>query len=651
MALKVGDLQADQQEILRGALNALGLSASTLEGEALEALGAKAEQWAVDILSQQVGVVITAGVGGDCPDMLSAIAAAKKYRPGFVNKGLQVEVRLKSGYKINQQVFVVQDDLSYIKLTHEDWINSGVTGKIVSSAINQNNGNASTNNWRTGTYPVFCAMRNGVLPFIASLFEFDDSGAPTAAGNPARAGTVGVYVFEGGRAVIGRNCGVIGAGWRGLYVDGGYAYDRDTVWRKSGIVGGPDTASFVAGHGYGIRVSNNGMAMSRGADVSESEIGVYVSKGFIDANDMNAQNCRDIAFAVTDHGYMTVSGANANGSAAGFRVDQGGNLYGGESSETAGAYPRAAVAGYAVVAMLGSIVVLDSPTLSGTATNAALVRNSELRINGGSVTTTAVRSAVSIEQGGSVKLYGTKVEGLDTYDIELADGSDATISGVFRVDGVTPVRANVRGGEFSPNGTLFGRDDRRALRATDVSVSIFSSSAPEQFATANFTQGRNYSLYDSTNYPWKRHTITHAGTGSSINVYKDAANTVRLASLRAGGDSVSVAPDGLGGWIVTSLMRKPFARALSSTTLTMTPSTGDFIYSSTAITVERVITMYAASDGAAQSHTFTRADAGAGTWSIREPDGTAVIAILAANQWATIMKKTDGSAWFVASRG
>jgi len=587
---------------------------------------------------RSVASLITVGPSGNYQTVNDAIRAASKLWPDYASKGLAVEIRILSGFVMAEQVFVVQQDLSFITITSVD-----AEVPVQRSAINQGNGTPSTNNWRTGTYPLFCAMRNGVLPYIKTLFSFDTSGTGR--------GTVGVYLFEGGRGVIGLNSGVKGAGWRGLYVDGGWSYFRSSIWTGSGKVGGPDTGSFTVG-GYGVRVSNNGMGMGRGADVSGSYTGVYASKGFVDCNDMLAENCDDIGFAITDHGYMTVSGASANGSPSGFRVDQGANLYGGESSETPGSFTRAiGGAGYPLVVLNGSIAAFDNPEFVSTGTNAALIRNSGLRVNAGRMVTTAgSRWALQLEGGADVTVNGGKIEGtLGEVFFPEESGSIFRDGGNTRDDGVSPIRSNLRGGDFSPLGEYAGRDDRTEIYSTDASFSLNSDSAPEFVVTAALTGTRDCSMYVSTNWPSKRHTIIHSGSGSPINVYNEGAKINRLAVVAAK-ESVLIEPDGAGGWRVVQRYRTLTGRTVGASAVTLTPAS-QYIRSSGAINVATSITMYAASDGSAREHTFSRADAGSASWSIYEPNGTTLIVALAANQWAQIVPRSDGTAWYVATKG
>ena len=576
-----------------------------------------------------ISKTITVGVGGDYATLNDALAEASRYSREYLSKGLTLEIRQLTGFVMAEQVFVVQQDLSFVTITSDD---AEVT--ITRSALTEGNG-TSTNNWRVGMFPAFCGMRGAKLPYIKTLYAMDSSGTGS--------GTVGVYVFENSQAVIGIGCGVKNAGWRGLYVDGAFAYARLTVWDGSGHVGGPGGEV-----GMGIRASNMALIMARDASVKNCYYGIYVSKANVDAVDTDCSGSASVGIASTDDADVSVSGASVDNAAGiGFRVD-GGRLFGSESSSYPGQFPSANnCVSFAMVVQGGGEARLNGATLLSTGTAGVQADAAEIELIGCDVRSTAsARPAVRCYNGARANLPECTIEGT-TVEVELNESSTAAVYGCLRADGISTIRSNVNGGEFSTVGTLAGVDGRREYRTVDASFTLTPATPTEVVVNINLAGSRTATLYDSTNYPEKRHTITHAGSGSSLTVrHADAT----VMTVLPAGESVSVAPNGLGGWHIVSRPRTLFRGRSAGSSPVYVNNTYRFIRSTGTINTDTSLTMYDSADQDSIDHIFYRFDTGTGIWSIYEPDGTTLIVTVAAGQWAWIVPRGDGF-WAVVTRG
>lgn len=600
---------------------------------------------------------ITVGTGADFATINEALQVASRFASDYTFdvqrlEHFRVEIRLLAGFVMAEQVFVVGQDLGYVHITSVDAV-----VPITRSALNQNYG-GSGQNWRNGTFPAFCAARGARLPVIKALFEMDTSGDGI--------GTVGVYVFENSSAVIFRNCGVKGAGWRGLYVDGGYAYARDTIWDGSGFAGGPE------GFSGGVRASNGAVVMARGASAKNCAAGGYWSAAYGTVADADFSGATGIGLGVQGGSKVVGAATKAdNCGTYGFYVANGSDFYNGRSSDT-GLYPSAQnCATSAVFVEDGSVYASARGTY--TATGPAIdVRTASRAVCQIATVTSSGSRGLAVSDGSEANVQSSIITGSGDWGARLYGGSrlfaqDAKIGGasggvqlnsgslLFKngataLDGTSDLVCNVRAGEYSPNGAVFGADERTTLYSADASTGFSGASTREQIIlTGNLTGARSFTLYDSTNYASRRHTLAHAGTGTVAYLFQPNGTT-KIAALYPG-ESVTVAANGSGGWMVISRARLPYlGRTVGNGNVTMVP-TWQFIRNSTTITGNYSITMYAAGDGAAHDHTFSRNDSGSGVWTVYEPDGTTAVAIVAAGQWVQIAPQDSGSAWYVAARG
>ena len=251
-----------------------------------------------------------------CKTIPEALKEITKYSSQYIFDRTRLsapmmQIRLRSGFVMRHPVFIVQQDLGFVVITAEDGVvpiqrsamrmivdNNG-TPVLTNGQATYYNYGGGLQNWRNGTYPAFCAARGSRLPVIKALFEMDDSEGE---------GTVGVYIFENSGGVIFRDCGVKNSGWRGLYVDGGWCYARDSVWDYSGLVGAIDD---VEGASPGIRCSNNSLVNVRGASAKHCYHGMY-SGSYVAMGEANVSYAVKIGLGVQTGGRCGAGGLIAN---------------------------------------------------------------------------------------------------------------------------------------------------------------------------------------------------------------------------------------------------------------------------------------------------------------------------------------------------
>lgn len=498
-------------------------------------------------------VTITVGRHGDFQTLNKALWAAQKMRRSYRSRGVAVEVRQLADFVMEEQVFVVQDDLSFITLTSE-----APEVRIRRDALKEGNGRALTNNWRMGVFPAFCAMRGGALPFIRTLYAMDDSGDGI--------GSVGLYVFENARAVVGRGCGVKNAGWRGAYIDAGFFYGRQSVWTNCGHAGG------VEGAAGGVRGSNQAVLMIRQVVATDCRDGAYLSDCTANVTEADFSGAAHIGLGV--HAGATVYGGGVKADRCGlrgFHVTLGGRLVAGRSSGDARAYPSAQDCGEnAVFVDDGGDLVLDKAILSCTGGHAVEVKNGRARMNGATISAPKGRGvnaaenaevgvmsavissgddwAVRLFNGSTINACNATIQGARG-DVQLNGGSRANLFGAVRRDGKAELIANVLGGEFSPHGEVVGLDQRVQFRDAAVSFTLSPPSRPHQIIRAALAAPVTVTLFPSDAAPHKRFEISHAGSGADVLIRRGAAETPQHALSISPGQTLRLTPDGRGGWL------------------------------------------------------------------------------------------------------
>ena len=515
------------------------------EGDLVTAGGAHLRDLGLD------PVTITVGRRGDFQTLNKALWAAQKMRRAYRSKGIAVEIRQLADFVMQEQVFVVQDDLSFVTLTSET-----PEVRIRRAALSEGNGRTATNNWRTGVFPAFCAMRGGALPFIRTLYAMDDSGDGS--------GTVGVHVFENARAVVARGCGVKNAGWRGAYIDAGFFYGRRSVWSGSGHAGGPKGAA------AGVRGSNQAVLMIRDVEATHCEIGAYLSDCAANVSDADFSNAAKIGLGVHAGAQVYGGGVKADECGLrGFHVTLGGRLTAGKSSDSRGGYPSARNCGENAARVNdGGELILDKATLSSRTDHAVEVINATARLNGATINALQGRGvnaaenaqvsaisanisaagdwAVRLFNGSSLNACNARIQG-ERGDVHLDGGSLANLADARRADGQAEIVANILGGEYSPLGQVIGVDQRIEFRDEASSFTLSPHSRPHQVVRGAFKKPASIMLFPSSRSPHKRFTISHGGVGENLLVHPNDGHSIRVVTVRPG-ETINLTPDGRDGW-------------------------------------------------------------------------------------------------------
>jgi len=150
---------------------------------------ARANIGAADFTSNPV--LVTVGPGGDYPSINAALAAvSKRFLRQYQSEGLTVEVRLKSGFTMSEQVIVERQDLSWITITSDD---ASVPATVVASPVRASENDA-------GSACLFAGRHNAKLPRIGALFRY------TSQITNSNIGGIGVY--WGSSVEILPGCGV-----------------------------------------------------------------------------------------------------------------------------------------------------------------------------------------------------------------------------------------------------------------------------------------------------------------------------------------------------------------------------------------------------------------------------------------------------------
>jgi len=187
-------------------------------------------------------ITVTVGSGGDFSTINQALDyIVNTYAPYARSNGesLSVEIKLKSGFVMREQVFVRGHDLSWITITAED-------DEVIVD------GNYITRSYQsTIIYPVFCADNGGILPIISCLFSMINVN-----------GRRGIFVNTGAKCYINKNCG-----FKNAYVN--------------------------------LLMSSGATVIAEEAYLSDAQyIGIEVSDGYLFANEVNCSNCGDIGIKI-----------------------------------------------------------------------------------------------------------------------------------------------------------------------------------------------------------------------------------------------------------------------------------------------------------------------------------------------------------------
>lgn len=236
---------------------------------------------------EQLGadVTVTVGSGGDYATINAALEALSKKVVLFKSAGITATVSLLTGFKMEEQVFVVGADLSFIKITSVDATVTIGRDSLTTSIA------SLCDSVPSARYPAFAVTKGGRGPTIGCLFNMDTAGTATNrdglfvcdAGSFCRitgakgftnAGGFALSVFYGGCA------SAASARLSGNY--GIYCGNAGTVNASSANCSGCTAVGVGAAQGAVIDFSS-------GTATGYTDYGVYSSGGFISAASSDAQ--------------------------------------------------------------------------------------------------------------------------------------------------------------------------------------------------------------------------------------------------------------------------------------------------------------------------------------------------------------------------
>lgn len=345
---------------------------------------------------------ITVGLGGDFATINEALAEASRHRPPYVRGGETVEVRLLSGFRMQEQVIVEQVDLGFVTITSADR-----EVRIVRSAL--------TADVYSGVYPAFTAFRNAVLPAIAVLFDMDTSG-------PAIDRTC-FFISHDSRADFKVGSGCKHAGGRGLEVhNGSVVQARETIWTDAGEIG--------------MRVANGAWVGARGSDVSGAPTCLAIDGGsHVAGHGMVLDNCTGIAASVNHASSADLYRARMNN--AGTRA-----LSVRYASRVDASHASIMNAGKDAVYAETSTVDVQSSNLSG-AGGASVLATLGSQVNASSVTARGCKTGVLSASGSSISALKGDFSGARVNGCFAIDGSRLDLHSADCQKGTTPSRADI----------------------------------------------------------------------------------------------------------------------------------------------------------------------------------------------------------------
>jgi hypothetical protein len=474
---------------------------------ALELMGAQG--------SQRVERTVTVGPGGQFETLNEALTYCSRWTPQYLFKATRlydpvVEIVLKSGYVMAEQVFLVGQNLSYVVITAED---DEVT--IRRSAVSQSFGLGSQVTWRTGVFPAFSAHLNSALPIIGCLFEFDTTGTGS--------GTVGVRLSGNSRGVILKNSGVKAAGWRGIDVESSEVYARGSIWDGSGWVHIPGVSP--SGARGGIRLAGS-RASIRAASAQNCLYGAYVGGGVASVVDLNcsgagvyageefdfgagnddSESGDEVTTAPTQGSGLVIQNAWVGGAGGyfndcaknGVEVRDGSVFYNGRTAYQAGVgyrYLEATGNGErAVLVNTGGTFIAQNCTLSAVGSFSTLsLDNASRAVVSGATITSENSHAVGVSGGSELSAQGATITSDASWGVRMfasrADIRLAAINGtsggvqlnngsvILNSQGATTsggaLTVNVVAGTSTADGTHIGFSDN--VGAADLDASNWAS--------------------------------------------------------------------------------------------------------------------------------------------------------------------------------
>jgi len=345
--------------------------------------------------TQDTNIVVTVGIGGDYPTINEALGylSKKKLKYGV---GIKAEIKLLSGFIMQEQVYVEGINLGWIRITSVD-----ATVTINRVSLTAEKVNIPPHNETSSaviSYGAFCGMYNAILPVIAVLFIMDETGS--------QANRDAFFVGKGSQITIEQTKGCINAGQTGIYcVEGARVVAVDV--------------NISNAKGNGISCFRGGYVSFRGGDASGAgAYGIYLDNTSVaDASSANFLNSTSGVW-VDGNSMLSCSYSNISNSG-----------------------------GHAIIAGNGSIVdahgaTLDGATQRGVSCDAGMVivKNASIKnagtdgiycINNGTVDaesadiTGGTNNGIYALKGGKVNAYGAnaqKIIGTNGNDFRVVNG-------------------------------------------------------------------------------------------------------------------------------------------------------------------------------------------------------------------------------------
>lgn len=170
----------------------------------------------LDETMQLADEIVTVGSGGDFNTINDAITYFSLKTPIYKKAGLRAEIKLLSGFVMQEQVLIDGIDLGWIRITSEDPVVT-ISRQYLTERFGEEPANETDesdyldpNKVHVINRPAFGACNNATLPIIDVLFDMDDTGD--------HEGCTGFSVTNNSRLIIMPYKGCINAGDNGLYV-------------------------------------------------------------------------------------------------------------------------------------------------------------------------------------------------------------------------------------------------------------------------------------------------------------------------------------------------------------------------------------------------------------------------------------------------
>lgn len=190
-----------------------------------------------------VNKTVTVGTAGDFQTLNDALTYCSEFLQSYVQGGALIEVKLLSGYVMQEQVFMRGVDLSYVVITSED-----AEVVIDRASLTIPVGVAEIR------YMAFSFMDGTKAPIIDVLFNMNSTGTATGRGG-FRCESSWLYILQGG--------GCKNVGDRGLHLVNSIARANKSIFSGAG--------------NRGIRVGNNSHLWAEGCDCTNAgESGIAV---------------------------------------------------------------------------------------------------------------------------------------------------------------------------------------------------------------------------------------------------------------------------------------------------------------------------------------------------------------------------------------